>query len=49
MTDQIGPGPVEQAAADDETQIAPGGGVYYGSVALRRLGGDVAVVTRLHP
>lgn len=31
------------------TEIASGGGVYYGSLALRRLGFSVAVVTRLHP
>jgi sugar/nucleoside kinase (ribokinase family) len=31
------------------TEIASGGGVYYASVALRRLGFSVAVVTRLHP
>ncbi|MBM3470315.1 MAG: carbohydrate kinase [Armatimonadetes bacterium] len=31
------------------TEIASGGGVYYGSMALRRLGFSVAVVTRLHP
>jgi sugar/nucleoside kinase (ribokinase family) len=29
--------------------ISSGGGVYYGSIALRRLGLRVAVVTRLHP
>lgn len=33
---------------DGEGQVATGGGVYYGSVALRRLGQRVAVVTRLH-
>jgi sugar/nucleoside kinase (ribokinase family) len=31
------------------TEVASGGGVYYGSLALRRLGFSVAVVTRLHP
>jgi len=31
------------------TEIASGGGVYYASVALRRLGFSVAVITRLHP
>ena len=31
------------------TEISSGGGVYYGSVALRRLGFSVAVITRLHP
>ena len=30
-------------------EIASGGGVYYGSMALRRLGFSVAVITRLHP
>lgn len=30
-------------------EISSGGGVYYGSVALRRLGFSVAVITRLHP
>jgi sugar/nucleoside kinase (ribokinase family) len=31
------------------TETSSGGGVYYGSVALRRLGYSVAVITRLHP
>jgi sugar/nucleoside kinase (ribokinase family) len=31
------------------TEIASGGGVYYASMALRRLGFSVAVITRLHP
>lgn len=30
-------------------RISSGGGVYYGSIALRRLGLRVAIVTRLHP
>ncbi|MDR7519201.1 MAG: PfkB family carbohydrate kinase [Armatimonadota bacterium] len=30
-------------------ETASGGGVYYGSLALRRLGFAVAVITRLHP
>ncbi len=30
-------------------EIASGGGVYYGSLAVRRLGFSVAVITRLHP
>ena len=34
---------------DGHSEYASGGAVYYGSVALRRLGVDVAVVTRLHP
>jgi sugar/nucleoside kinase (ribokinase family) len=31
------------------TEVASGGGVYYGSMALRRLGFSVAVITKLHP
>ena len=31
------------------TEIASGGGVYYGSMAVRRLGFSVAVITKLHP
>lgn len=31
------------------TEIASGGGVYYGSMAVRRLGYSAAVITRLHP
>jgi sugar/nucleoside kinase (ribokinase family) len=34
---------------DGESEVASGGGVYYGSIALRQLGLSVAVVTRLHP
>jgi sugar/nucleoside kinase (ribokinase family) len=34
---------------DGVEEIASGGGVYYGSVVVKRLGLDVAVVTRLHP
>ncbi|MBW1789883.1 MAG: carbohydrate kinase [Deltaproteobacteria bacterium] len=34
---------------DDRAEVSSGGGVYYGSVALRHLGLEVAVVTRLHP
>jgi len=30
-------------------EVASGGGVYYGSMAARRLGFSVAVVTKLHP
>jgi sugar/nucleoside kinase (ribokinase family) len=33
---------------DGQGDYAPGGAVYYGSIALRRLGVEVAVVTRLH-
>ncbi len=39
----------DQVIVDGQGQTVPGGGVYYGSVALRRLGVSVAVVTRLHP
>jgi sugar/nucleoside kinase (ribokinase family) len=39
----------DRLVVDGQTEIASGGAVYYGSVALRRLGVDVAVVTRLHP
>ena len=39
----------DQVIVDGQGQTVPGGGVYYGSVALRRLGASVAVVTRLHP
>ncbi len=31
------------------TEIASGGGIYYGSMALRRLGYSVGVVTKMHP
>ncbi|HSJ57838.1 MAG TPA: hypothetical protein VLC95_11695, partial [Anaerolineae bacterium] len=34
---------------DGRGEEAAGGAVYYGSIALRRLGLHVAVVTRLHP
>ncbi len=34
---------------DGNSKTASGGAVYYGSVALRRIGVRVAVVTRLHP
>ena len=34
---------------DGPGRISSGGGVYYGSIALRRMGLQVAVVTRLHP
>jgi sugar/nucleoside kinase (ribokinase family) len=39
----------DRIVVDGQGFVAPGGGVYYGSVALRRLGIGVAVVTRLHP
>ncbi len=34
---------------DGVEEIASGGGVYFGSVVIRRLGRSVAVATRLHP
>jgi sugar/nucleoside kinase (ribokinase family) len=39
----------DQVIVDGRSDTVPGGGVYYGSVALRHLGVRVAVVTRLHP
>ena len=39
----------DRLVVDGRSENASGGAVYYGSVALRRLGVDVAVVTRLHP
>jgi sugar/nucleoside kinase (ribokinase family) len=39
----------DQNIVDGQGQVELGGGVYFGSVALRRLGLRVAVVTRLHP
>jgi sugar/nucleoside kinase (ribokinase family) len=39
----------DQLIVDGHAETASGGGVYYGSVALRHLGLRVAVVTRLHP
>lgn len=39
----------DQIVVDGQSQIQSGGGVYFGSVALRRLGVGVSVVTRLHP
>jgi sugar/nucleoside kinase (ribokinase family) len=38
----------DEIVVGDTSEVASGGGVYYGSVALRRLGLRVAVVTRLH-
>jgi len=38
----------DRLVVDGRGQIASGGGVYYGSLVLRRLGVRVAVVTRLH-
>lgn len=39
----------DRVIVDDHGETHSGGGVYFGSVALRRLGLQVAVVTRLHP
>jgi sugar/nucleoside kinase (ribokinase family) len=39
----------DEIVVGDTSEVASGGGVYYGSVALRRIGLRVAVVTRLHP
>ncbi len=39
----------DRLVVDGVGETASGGAVYYGSLALRRLGLDVAVVTRLHP
>jgi sugar/nucleoside kinase (ribokinase family) len=39
----------DQLIVDGHAETASGGGVYYGSIALRHLGLRVAVVTRLHP
>ncbi len=38
----------DKLVIDDTSEIASGGAVYYGSVALQRIGVRVAVVTRLH-
>ena len=39
----------DKLIVDGVEEIASGGGVYYGSVVVKRLGWRVAVVTRLHP
>jgi sugar/nucleoside kinase (ribokinase family) len=39
----------DKLIVDGIEQICSGGGVYYGSIAIRRLGLKVAVATRLHP
>lgn len=39
----------DKLIVDGVEEIASGGGVYYGSVVIKRLGLHVAVVTRLHP
>jgi len=38
----------DRLVVDGQVEVASGGGVYYGGIALRRLGLSVAVVTRLH-
>ena len=39
----------DQLVVDGASKTASGGAVYYGSIALRQFGIQVAVVTRLHP
>ena len=39
----------DKVIVDGRGETVPGGGVYYGGIALRSLGASVAVVTRLHP
>ncbi len=39
----------DKLIVDSVEEIASGGGVFYGSVVVKRLGARVAVVTRLHP
>ena len=39
----------DRLVVDGTSEIASSGAVYYGGVALRRIGVRVAVVTRLHP
>ncbi len=39
----------DRLVVDGQGETASGGGVYYGSVPLRRQNIDVAIVTRLHP
>ncbi|HNS49681.1 MAG TPA: PfkB family carbohydrate kinase [Anaerolineae bacterium] len=38
----------DQVVVDGQSSVMSGGAVYFGSIALRRLGLQVAVVTRLH-
>ncbi len=40
---------VDRNVVDGTAEIATGGGVFYGSIAMRQLGTRVAVATRLHP
>ncbi len=39
----------DEVIVDGKGEVTSGGAVYYGSVAVQRLGVSVAVVTRLHP
>ena len=39
----------DRNVVDGHAKTESGGGVYFGSVALKRLGVNVAIVTRLHP
>ncbi len=39
----------DRNVVDGRAKTESGGGVYFGSVALKRLGVNVAIVTRLHP
>jgi len=39
----------DRNVVDGRGELVSGGGVYFGSVALQRIGVQVAVVTRLHP
>ena len=39
----------DELIVDGVSETASGGGVFYGSVVVKRLGRSVAVVTRLHP
>lgn len=39
----------DELIVDGKGEISSGGGVYYGSMALRQMGYQVAVATRLHP
>jgi len=40
---------VDKLIVDGVEEITSGGGVFYGSIAAKRVGASVAVVTRLHP
>jgi sugar/nucleoside kinase (ribokinase family) len=39
----------DKLIVDGVEEVASGGGVYYGSVAIQRLGLQAAIITRLHP